>query len=186
MWPLACYAVLTGAALQASVAYLPMFAYDVLEWRVGFAGLTVSLVGAAGVCARILWGQWTESMANIGAPLVMVALGGAVAIALLLLAVPLEQAWLLWPAVILLGLTGVAANVVMMVVVVGLAPVEQLGRASGLLATGLFVGFALGPASFGGLVDASGGYSEAWAAVVLLYLLASALAVHIGYRHRPH
>ncbi len=185
VWLLAAYAVLTGAGLQASVAYLPIFAHDALGWRVGIAGLTVSLVGAAGVCARILWGHWTQSIAHIRIPLSTVAAGGAVSICLVMLTEWLDHTWLLWCAVVLFGLTGVAANVVVMVAVVGFAPVHELGRASGVLATGLFVGFACGPASFGVIADATDSYSVAWGTVVVLYVLATSLAFYAGRDPRP-
>jgi MFS family permease len=144
----------------------------------------LSLVGAAGVCARILWGHWTQTIAHIGTPLAAVAVGGAVSISLVVLTVRLDHNWLLWCAVVLFGLTGVAANVVVMVAVVGLAPIHQLGRASGVLATGLFIGFACGPASFGVIADASNGYSLAWGAVIVLYAFAAILAFHVGRDHR--
>lgn len=185
VWLLAVYAVLTGAALQASIAYLPIFAHDAMDWRAGVAGLTVALVGAAGVCARILWGHWTQAIAHIGTPLAAVAAGGAVSICLVMATAWLDHDWLLWCAVVLFGLTGVAANVVVMVAVVTLAPLHQLGRASGVLATGLFTGFACGPASFGVIADASSNYSAAWGTVVVLYVLATCLGFSVGRGHRP-
>jgi cyanate permease len=65
------------------------------------------------------------------------------------------------------------------------ASTTVIGRASGVLAVGLYAGFAIGPVSFGALVDHTDSYQIGWIAVVLAYLAAALLVLASSTRLRP-
>lgn len=180
VWLLVAYSFLVGAALQATNAYLPLFAFEQLSLSRTAAGLTVAAVGCVGLGARLLWGRATDRSASPAVLLVLLAAGGTTAGALLAAAAAAHQPLLLWIGAVLTGATVVAANVVVMTAVVRLLGGRSVGGASGVLSVGLYAGFAVGPASFG-VVLGRVGYPADWlltAAVdVFAVLVAAAGAV---------
>lgn len=177
VWWLAGYAVLAGAALQSVSVYLPLFGFEAVEMSVTQAGATVAVVGAIGVVARIGWGHAAERWFTANRVMVYVPAGAAAGAMLLLRAENSGAPWLVWAGAVIVGCTGSAANVVAMVATVSHAPAHLIGRASGVVATGLFVGFALGPNLFGRLLDATGTFQASWFAVLMTYICATALAL---------
>jgi predicted MFS family arabinose efflux permease len=177
VWWMAAHALLTGAALQAVNVYLPLYGYQELELPVPTAALTAALVGGVGVVARICWGRAADSGRSARIPLVVLGLVAALGTASVLAADVLSHVTLLWVGAALFGASGIAANVVLMVGVVRAVPLVVVGRATGALAIGLYLGFALGPVAFGALVDATDSYDIGWAAVTAVYVLSSCLVL---------
>lgn len=175
VWWLAGYIFLIGAALQGVNFYLPLFGFEELGLPVSTAGLLAAVIGSIGIAARIGWGRISE---RLGGPLAMliVSLGGALAMALILASVSIHPS-LVWMGAVLLGATGVAANVVVMVSLLHTVQPDAIGRASGIVALGMYLGFTTGPVSVGAIVDALGRYSPAWSALVIVYLLAACTVI---------
>jgi predicted MFS family arabinose efflux permease len=171
VWLLLAYSFLSGAALQATNTYLPLFAFERLSFSVASAGLTVSVVGGVGLLARIAWARAAERSGDPLRILAVMAAGGTVAMAVLVVTARAEVGALLWAAAALSGATVVASNVVVMMAVVRLADGQSVAGASGLLALGLYAGFAVGPVSFGLLVEAAG-YPMGWLVAAALYAAA--------------
>lgn len=174
VWTLLIYTFLTGAALQATNAYLPLFAFERLSFSASAAGFTLAVIGGTGLVARIWWGRGSDSAANPRRILLGMSGSGALASGLLLAASETSAAWPVWAAAILCGSTVVAANVVVMTMLLRLVPTSAVGSSSGLLAVGLYAGFTVGPASFGALADTAG-YSSAWAGAGVAYLVGAGL-----------
>lgn len=174
VWWLTAFLFLTGAALQGVNFYLPLYGYQRLDLALGTAGLLAAVVGVVGVLARIGWGTLSSRLSGTAA-LVTVSLGGAVSMTLILLAQHVHPN-LVWAGAVLLGATGISANVVVMVDVLRVVGPQAIGRASGLVALGMYLGFAAGPVSVGAIVDAAGNYTWAWSGLIALYLLAAATA----------
>ncbi|HLS25602.1 MAG TPA: MFS transporter [Beutenbergiaceae bacterium] len=177
VWWLTGFIFMTGAAMQGANFYLPLFGYEELDLPVSTAGLLAAVVGTTGIAARIAWGRVAE---RLGGRVAMpaLALGGAGAVALILTSLMLHPA-LVWVGAFLLGATGVAANVVVMVSVIHVVPSHAIGRASGVVALGMYLGFTAGPVSVGAVVDVVGDYSAAWTALAVIYLLG--LVAAAGY-----
>src|SRR5699024_7509887 len=76
----------------------------------------------------------------------------------------------LWTGIIGHALFPLAANVVINSGVVALTPAGRVGIASGLVASGMYLGFALGPALVGSGIDLTGDYTPGWAALAVCYL----------------
>lgn len=175
VWPLVAYSFFVGAALQATNAYLPLFAFEQLSLSRTAAGMTVAAVGGVGLAARLLWGRATDRSAAPDLLLVLLAGGGTTACALLAVSAATGTRVLLWIAACLTGATVVPANVVVMTAVVRLLGGRSVGGASGVLSVGLYAGFAVGPASFGALLGARG-YPTAWSVTAAVDVLAVLVA----------
>lgn len=174
VWWLTGYTLLMGAALQATNVYLPLYAFEEVGLSAVLAGATTGVMGAVGLVARIGWGRIAEYARSTRGPLLFLALAAITAVACLAAAgagVP----WLLWVGIAIHAATVMASNVVVMMAVVGLVPSEQVGRASGILALGMYVGFAAGPVSFGGLADITGNYAIGWGVLAGVYFVAAGL-----------
>ncbi len=175
VWWLAGYSVLIGAGLQATNVYVALYAYEFVGLDAVRAGATTGLLGGIGVLSRLAWGRASERVRTAQFSLALLAVGGMLAALLLNLAVSFPL--LIWTGVVVHSLTVVAANVVTMMAVVRSVELAQLGRASGVIAFGLYLGFTLGPIAFGATTDLSGSYGAGWSLVLLGYLGAATLMV---------
>jgi predicted MFS family arabinose efflux permease len=185
VWWLTAHALLSGAALQAVNVYLPLYGYEELNLSVTVAALTVAVVGGVGLIARIVWGQAADRVRSPWWPLLALSLVALASVLGIVLAGELAMPSLLWLGAVAFGASGIAANVVLMVAVVRAVPLEATGRASGVLAIGLYLGFAAGPLAFGALVDGFHSYAVAWSAVGAAYAVTVLLLPLAGYRHQP-
>lgn len=70
--------------------------------------------------------------------------------------------WLLWCGVALFGSAALASNAVTMVALVQSVPPQQLVAATSKIVTGMYIGFAIGPPSFGLLLEWGNGFAAAW------------------------
>ncbi len=174
VWTLVGYTFLTGAALQATVTYLPLFAFEQLSLTESASGLTLAVIGGTGLIARIGWGRATDKASGATDILMMMSAGGACASALLLTASRSGHSEFMWAAIVLSGGTVVASNVVVMMTMMQVIPSDSVGAASGVLAVGLYAGFAIGPVSFGAVAEGFG-YDLAWIAAGVAYAVAGAL-----------
>lgn len=174
VWWVAAYAVVAGAAQQATNVYLPLYAHEGVGLPVARAGVLVAVVGGLGVVSRLLWGRGADRLPDTRAPLQWVAAVTVVAVTAML-AARWAGEWLLWAGATLFSAGSLAANVLIVLVVVRTVPVAAVGRASGWTSLALFGGFMLGPLLFGAMVDGTGGFVVPWvatgAAAVFLVLL---------------
>jgi MFS family permease len=186
VWWLTGHALLSGAALQAVNVYLPLYGYEELGLSLRSAALTAAVVGGVGMAARIAWGTLTERIVSTALPLLGLSLLASVGVLGIILADSASSPPLLWVGAAVFGASGIAANVVLMVAVVKTVPLVSVGRASGVLAIGLYVGFAIGPIAFGAIVDRSSSYLLGWSAVGAAYVANAVLVVLAGYGRPPH
>ncbi|HCA85836.1 MAG TPA: MFS transporter [Streptomyces sp.] len=175
VWWLTGYALATGAALQATNVYLPLYSFERLDLSVRAAGLTAAVAGGVGLAARIAWGRSADRVRRPDNPLIVLAVASACAVCCLLAAEPLRASGLVWAGAALFGASGIAANVVIMLALMRVTPLHVVGTASGILAVGLYLGFAAGPLCFGLIVDLTGSYRTAWLAVICANVLAAVL-----------
>lgn len=175
VWVLTGYIALMAAGMQATNVYVPLFAHQELRFGPTAAGAIVAVVGGAGLVARVMWGAIADRVGRPLGVLAGLAVLSVLASILLLIALHASLPWLAWGAATIHGIAALPANVVVMLTLIRLTKSEAVGRASGVLAVGMFLGFATGPASFGYIVDQSGDYTAAWLAVAACYSLAAGL-----------
>lgn len=176
VWWLAAFAFLSGCALQATNVYLPLYGYQAVGLAGAAAGALTAVVGGVGLVARILWGRMVGRVPAPRAPLLVLVAGSLLGLGLILLAETAGAA-LLWVGTAVFAATGIAANVVLMVTVIRVVPPALVGRATGALATGLYLGFAVGPVTFGRVVDTTGDYRAGWLGALAMLAVGGVLVL---------
>ncbi|MEU4680481.1 MFS transporter [Micromonospora sp. NPDC023737] len=161
VWWLTIYALVTGAAIQATNVYLPLYAHDVLGHSVSEAGLVSATLGGTGVLARLVWGRVMDRILDTPSLLTGLAVLTGVGLAVCGLAAAVSGL-MVWVGAAIFGASALAANVVIMMTVVRNAPSGSVGRATGWTSLGLYAGFMVGPLTFGMFVDSPAGYGGAW------------------------
>lgn len=176
VWLLAGFALLSGAGMQATNVYLPLFAQRELGFSLVLAGAAAAAAGVVGVASRILWGRRMAGGTAVPVLLVTLALGAIGGAGLLLAAGQTGLPALLWSGVALHGATVLGVNVVVMAAVLREVAPERVGAASGVVSLGMYAGFAAGPLAMGLLLQYSGGFLAGWIFVAAGYLLCVLLA----------
>ncbi|TXL61323.1 MFS transporter [Aeromicrobium terrae] len=161
VWWLTAYAFVVGAVIQAVNVYLPLFAHDSIGLPVGQAGLVAAVLGGTGVAARLGWGRVIDRVEDVPLLLMGLALLAGLGIACCGVAAPGPDV-LMWLGAVAFGFSALAANAVIMSSVVRSADAGSVGRATGRAALGLYLGFMVGPITFGVVVDSASGYAGAW------------------------
>jgi predicted MFS family arabinose efflux permease len=172
---LTAYTLFMGFGLQATNAYLPLFAHRRLGFDLRTAGLTAAVIGSVGLVSRIWWARSSDRDGLGSTTLVTLAGGSALGVLLALLS-PTLGGWLVWVGAGVFGAAALASNAVTMVALLHSVPRAALGVATGLLVTGMYVGFAAGPLAFGLALDHGASFDVAW----LLPLAAFAVAGVVG------
>ncbi len=180
VWLLAAFALFSGAGMQATNVYLPLFAQRELGFSLLMGGATAAVAGIVGVASRVLWGRRMAEGVR-ASTLLLVLAGGAICGAGLLLAAGETGApVLLWAGVLFHGASVLGVNVVVMAGVLREVPKQRVGAASGAVSLGMYAGFALGPLAMGLLLEFSGGFLDGWLFIGGAYLLC--VATGLGYR----
>ncbi|MGW5382443.1 MFS transporter [Nocardia sp. NPDC003963] len=172
---LTVYTFFMGFGLQATNAYTPLFAHQRLGFGVRTAGLTAAVIGVVGLVSRIWWGRRSDRQELASSTFTVLALGAAAGVALVVSAVRLGG-WAVWAGAGVFGASALASNSVMMSALVRSVPRARLGAATALLVTGLYLGFATGPLTFGLALDRALSFELAW----LIPLAAFAVAAVLG------
>jgi len=165
-----------GFGVGAVGAYLPLYAVEELGFSRGTAGLAAALMGLVGIAARVGWGRRQDRTTKpVIRSLGTLAVGSVLAAAALWAGAS-AGSWLLWAGAALFGATAVAWNALGMLSIVRDVEVSVAGRASGRVLLGFYVGFLVGPVSFGYAVDRVG-YGAGWAAIITAFAVASVLTL---------
>lgn len=172
------YTFLLALSVQPVNLYLPLYATETGLLGAAAAGSLIGLVGALGILTRISVGRLASSLSAPGRLLTPLAGGAAVAMLVLGLA-EARSAALLWVGAGLFAATALAGNVVVMLTLLDLTAGHRTGQASGLVSAAMFLGFAVGPAAFGSLVDATSRYPLAWWLVGGTCILAGTLGLRL-------
>ena len=160
------------AAIQQSYIY---FLVTYLEAGIGWsnreAGFALSVLGAAGVVGRVLWGGVADATGRSGKILALLAFGMA-ASAAATAAIPADwENWAVYGVCAAFGATGVAWNGVYLAEVSRRVAPDEVSRATG---GGLFVTFAgvvTAPPAFGLVTQITGSFAPGY------LILAGATAV---------
>lgn len=177
VWLFAAFAFFSGLGMQATNVYLPLYSVRVLDFPLVLAGAAAGVSGIVGVFSRIIWGRRMALGARPSGLLIAIALGAVLGVLCLLGAGVWHQSWFVWIGVALHGATVLGANVIMNAAMLVVVPPDRIGVASGVLAAGMYAGFALGPLLMGVLADATGAYDLGWLTVGGGYIVCAGLAL---------
>lgn len=173
---LAAYGFGMGCGVSGLGAYLALYGVQRLGLAATTAGLLAAAVGGVGVIARIGSG-WLADRTRTPLPLTLagqaaVAVGAVVLVAL---AEP-GGAWLAWAGALVAGASASAWNAIGMLAIVRGDPAVS-GRASAIVVGSFYLGFVVGPTTFGLLVDATASYLTGWAFLGTAFAAATAVAL---------
>jgi MFS family permease len=175
IWLLSLYAFLMGCVVGGVGRFLPLFAEDQLGMSNFAAGMVSALLGVLAIATRILWGRLTELYVRASLGLTIQAGLSVLAMALLLLAVPLGG-WVLWVMAVIGSLGLNSWNSVAMLAVITGVPATLAGRASGVVVFGFMAGLSIG-GFYTGLIETwTGRYDLAWWTFLVLAGIAAVLA----------
>ncbi|RRJ88304.1 MFS transporter [Gulosibacter macacae] len=177
MWLFPVASFLNAAGTQGFNGFAALFAVRAVDLPLTVAGCLLSIIGVIGIIGRIGWGRVAGKRERPAQLLAIMSIGGIVTMLILIAADQTGQAWLLWLAVPLHAALPLAANVVINSGIVAAVPPARVGVASGLVATGMYLGFALGPLIVGSLVDLTGAYTAGWAVLAGTYLGCTIIAI---------
>ena len=180
VWLLAAFALFSGAGMQATNVYLPLFAQRELGFSLLLAGATAAAAGVVGVASRVLWGRRMAEGVRASTLLLILAAGAICGAGLLLAAGETGIPGLLWAGVLFHGASVLGVNVVVMAGVLREVPKERVGAASGAVSLGMYTGFASGPLVMGLLLQFSGGFLDGWIFIGCAYLVC--VLVGLAYR----
>ena len=175
-WWLFAYSLFVAVAVQASNVYLPLFATERIGLTSAVAGSTMTLIGMLGIASRIGWGRASDGPRSASSSLRILAGTSLVAAGIFGLATATGNPVVLWTGVVVHAAGAIAANVVIIHALITIVRPEQVAAASGFQALAQYLGFAVGPLSFGLLVDQAGSYAVGWVLVATGYLTALAIA----------
>ncbi len=182
LWLYAAIAFTTGAGTQATSVYLVLFAISQVNITIVVAGAALAFSGAVGILSRVFLGRWLARRWGTRRTLVALAIGGALGGCVMLAAGALGLTVLFWAAVVMHGSFALSSLVVLMSGVVEETDVDDVGRASGRVSVGLYLGNGVGPLVTGLVVGATGSLLEGWLVVVAAFVLATALSVWLVTR----
>lgn len=173
------YALLMGAAGGATTLYLPLYGHEALGLSIAAAGVAAAVAQVTAVASRVVWTRTSERASRVGRPLAAVSLCALAALVPLVAAQPVGPP-LFWLAAIAIGAGMLGWTPIAMLAAIRLVEPAQAGQASGVVVAGFYTGLMLGPALFGRIVDASGGYASAWLATGGGFVAAAVLAFGCG------
>jgi sugar phosphate permease len=179
------------AAMFLCMVEFAALAHLVLYLKVGWvysavaAGGLLAVCQAAGAVGKPLSGLVSDRLlgGRRRAPLIALALLAGVSCALLALARP-GQTWLLWVALLMLGIGAVGWGGLFSTLAGETAGPATAGAAAGVTAAIDNIGIFLGPLLFGLIVDRTGSYAPAWWTMVAAALIAAVLVALIRERRR--
>ncbi len=182
IWRISVYGFLVGLAGSAIFQWVPLFAEEVLGLSPQAAGATAAVAGLLGIFGRIWWGRAAEHRVGVQRSLLTISIASVVAAGLLAIA---EQAgiWLVWPAVVIAGLSVSSWNTVGMLAVIQSVPARLAGRASGVVMLGFLSGLGIGAPLLGYSVDVFADYRPGWITAMALFVVGATLMTPARFRN---
>lgn len=182
VWYLAGISLLSGAGMQATNVYLPLFAVQSLDYGLVVGGVAAGVTGTVGVMSRLFWSRRLQGGARPTTLLVVIFVGAILSGASLLAANLGDVRGLLWVGAVLLGGSTLGVSVVVNATIVRVVVRERVGAATGVTAMGMYVGFAAGPLVMGAVRDVTGDFWWGWAIVVAVYTAGLVLSLALRWR----
>lgn len=170
VWMFAVVSFLNAVGTQGVNGFASLFAVNAMGYSITIAGLMLGVIGVFGILSRIGWGRITGRLGKPAPLIIVMSLGGVAGLGFLIAAERTQVDAFMWIGVIFHAILPLAANVVINSGIVDAAPRGRIGVASGLVAAGMYLGFSLGPAIVGTIVDLTGTFTMGWVAVGVTYI----------------
>lgn len=171
LWALTgAFTAVTMTSFAASVL-LVVYLVD-QEWTVGAAALAGGTLGAMQLPGRLAFGPLANRLSHRALTRALFSLPG-LGVAVLLLS---AGNWLVWAAVVLLGVGQGTVILLRAVILVDLYGTAQIGALNGMVATPVTLGRALAPLGATLIASATGSYAAPFLMLILLSLAAALIA----------
>ena len=180
---LTLFAFLLGFA-NSAVAFMPLYAHEILDLSPVLSGGSVAMVGFAAVVGRVIWARVADQSGEFEKTLLWQASAGVVAFGIILAAPYWAGAWQLGVGAFLMGFTTSSWNSVGMLAVISRAGSERAGSESGVLMFGFMLGLGIGPPIQGWSVDLTGGYEVLWSLSLVMALIGAVVMADRTRRRR--
>jgi MFS family permease len=158
VWPISAYGMLIGIA-SSLLILLPLFAEEALGFDRITAGRATALAAGCAVVGRLTWPHRAERRHAFAATLRILALLTVVGVAGLAWSVKTPS--VLWPAVVVMGISAASWNSVGMLATIVTAGQARAGAATGWVQLGFLTGAGVSTPVYGWLVDTTGSYLPA-------------------------
>ena len=170
---------------MAVIAHLVLYLTDVLLFGVVAAGYLLAVTELAGAVARPGTGLVSDRVFGGRRMPVYYLLAGTAAVICFVLGVfgP-SLSWVLYPALIILGVGGIAYGPLNLTLLAEFGGQQGAGKAVGLGGMVTLAGGTLGPPCFGYIVDKSGSYTWAWLSLAILAVICLLLLPLVRERQR--
>jgi predicted MFS family arabinose efflux permease len=156
-----------SATQQCYIYFLVTFLETANGWENQQAGLALSILGAAAICGRIVWGRLADISGRSQSLLGLLALGMAATAAVTGLVTPSWPTWSVFALCAAFGATGASWNGVYLAEITRRVSAADVSRATG---GGLFITFAgvvVAPPLFGLIIALTGGFAPAYFALAI-------------------
>lgn len=170
-WWLTGFAFLMGSTNSVVLGFLPLYVEEGLGFSASAAGGVIALVGVVALVGRVSWGRVAERAPRVSGALLVIAIVGTLGTSLIRFA-PELGAPAVWIGAALVAASLIAWNGAGMLAVLSMAPAQDVGRFSGRVQLGFFIGLGASPVIFGTLVDRTNSYAIAWSCIVAMAALA--------------
>jgi len=167
-----------GLALSSFITFLGVHAQQ-LGVSTALVCLMASGFGVMGIASRVVLTPVSSRMRDETLLLLILFLCAIAALLVMQLAAP-DSHWPLWVAALGMGASAVATNAIAMSLLLRDARFGAPARTAGMLSTGFFGGFAVGPPVFGALLALPDGFTGAWLFLIVA-LAAGSLCSFILY-----
>ena len=176
---LAMYAFFTACGTSSFLAYLAIYLQQDAGFSITRAGLAYGIAGGIAIAGRVFWGWGFDPVfaSRSSAGLLLIAVAGVVASALVLLASTVPV--VVWIAVVVLGTCVLSWSALFAVAVASLAGTNRPATSSGLAYTGFYLGLGVSPPVFGVIVDATGSFASGWIMTIVCFCAAGYTALRI-------
>jgi len=164
----------------AALAHLVLFLNVSWAYTVAVAAGLLAVCQAAGAFGKPLSGLVSDRLLGRRRKAPLLALAGLAGLACAILAlIGPGQTWLLWAALVMLGVGAVGWGGLLSTLAGETAGPAAAGAAAGVTAALDNIGIFAGPPLFGLIVDRTGSYAPAWWAMVVAALGAAALLAFV-------
>lgn len=171
----ATYGFLLGLGGSATFL-LPLFVEEELGQSALVAGWAAALLGGAAVVGRLQWARAVERRRRASPALVVLAAAAVAAMVLMLVSIEFGTHWM-WLATLVLAFSASSWTSVGAMAVITIAGPAGAGRASGIVWFGFLAGLGFGPPIYGYTVDESGSYAFMWWMALIVFAVATGVAL---------
>jgi MFS transporter, ACS family, hexuronate transporter len=180
LWMLACSSLFLAVAEYSMITELVLYLNQELLFGVVAAGGMLALAEAAGAFAKPGLGLGSDRLLNGRRKIVLLGMALSACVIFLSLAFfGRALNWWIYPLVFILGFVAIGWGGLQATLIGELGGRSSAGTAAGFIASVLILGMMSGPPLFGYILDSTGSFRSAWAAMAVSCMISAVFIVFI-------